>query len=62
MVSKHIEGCLKIILSYLAYNRIWLNLPVGHCNFGYFTKLKKLKIKMVLGTKVGGGREGGREW
>ncbi len=29
------------LLSYLVYRKIWLNLLVGDCQFGFITKLKK---------------------
>jgi hypothetical protein len=44
-VAKNIEGCFKILVSYLASSQIWLNLPVDHCHFGYSTKLPKTKKK-----------------
>jgi hypothetical protein len=33
--SQKIEGCFKILVSYLAHSHIWLNLPVDGCQFGY---------------------------
>jgi len=45
-VAQNIEGCLKILLAYLACSQIWLNIPFNHCHFGYSKMGKKIyKLK-----------------
>jgi hypothetical protein len=42
-VAKYRRICVKILLSYLAYSQIWLNLLVDHHHFGSITKLAQKK-------------------
>ncbi len=49
MLAKKIEGCLIILVSYLACNHIWLNLHMDDHHFGDITKFAQNR---TIGPKV----------